>query len=136
MKKYDNYVNSLEVLKKADFNRSPDDEIYRMGIIGQFQFTFELAWKALQEVLQMHAVSLAGSGSPREILKAGYEFGFVEDSETWLLMLKKRNISTHVYNEEEADELVVLIRDSFLPAFLRLSDVLSTKIQELEENWG
>ena len=112
MKKLDNFSNCLSILKNADNN-----EIYRTGIIGQFNLTFELAWRALQETLKLHGVEEAATGSPREILQLGYKVGFVSDSSVWLLMLKKRNTSVHIYNEDEIDEMILLIRDSFLPAF-------------------
>ena len=32
-------------------------------------------------------------------------------------MLKKRNLSVYLYNEAEIDELLILIRDKFIPAF-------------------
>lgn len=47
MKKMDNFLNCLNVLKQADFSLATENEIYRTGIIGQFNLTFELAWKAL-----------------------------------------------------------------------------------------
>ena len=131
MKKYENFINCLTVLKKADFNKAVDDEIYRTGIIAQFNLTFELAWKALQETLRFHSVSEAEIGSPREILKIGFSKGFVSDSEIWLLMLRKRNTSVHIYNENEADELVILIKDSFLKAFEDLAEILNNKNKEI-----
>ncbi|WP_306537831.1 nucleotidyltransferase substrate binding protein [Megasphaera sp.] len=76
MKKLDNFSNCLRILKKADFTRGPADEIYRTGIIGQFNLTFELAWKALQQVLRVHGVFEAETGSPREILQLGYKSAF------------------------------------------------------------
>ena len=133
MKKYDNFVNCLEVLKKADFIKVSEDEIYRTGVIAQFNLTFELAWKALQETLKLHSVSEAVTGSPREILKIGFSKGFVNDSEVWLLMLRKRNSSVHIYDEEEADELIILIKDSFIKAFEDLAKLLEAKLKELEQ---
>ena len=88
MKKLVNFTSCLNVLKKADFAFANDNEIYRTGIIGQFNLTFELAWKALQEVLRTHGVGQAETGSPREILQLAYKHGFVDDSAVWLLMLK------------------------------------------------
>lgn len=111
------------------------NDIYRTGIIGQFNLTFELAWKALQEIMRMHSVEGASTGSPREILQLGYKIGFINDSEVWLLMLKKRNTSVHIYNENEIDEMIMLIRDSFIPAFLVLKDVLVKKLKEAESDW-
>ena len=135
MKKLDNFSNCLTVLKNADFKLADSNEIYRTGVIGQFNLTFELAWKALQEVLKLHGAAGAETGSPREILQLGYKLGFVRDASVWLLMLKKRNTSVHIYNEEEIDEMILLIRDSFIPAFGELEKTLQEKLQEAEEEW-
>ncbi len=135
MKKLDNFSNCLTILGDADFKLAETNDIYRTGIIGQFNLTFELAWKALQEIMKMHGVEEASTGSPREILQLGYKIGFVNDPEIWLLMLKKRNTSVHIYNEDEIDEMIILIRDSFIPAFKVLNGTLIKKLEETESNW-
>ena len=84
MKKLDNFSNCLAILADADFKLAETNDIYRTGIIGQFNLTFELAWKALQEILKMHGVDGSATGSPREILQLGYKTGFLNDSEVWL----------------------------------------------------
>lgn len=136
MKKLDNFINCLTILANADFKMAETNDIYQTGVIGQYNLTFELAWKALQEIMRKHGVEDSYTGSPREILQLGYKFGFINNSETWLLMLKKRNTSDHIYNEEEVDELILLIRDSFIPAFTALKDTLARKLDEAESNWG
>ena len=136
MKKLDNFSNCLDILKKADFEMANNDDIYRTGVIGQFNLTFELAWKALQAVLRLHGAEGAETGSPREILQLGYKLGFVDDAAVWLLMLKKRNTSVHIYDEDEVDEMLLLIRDSFIPAFIRLRDTLKVKADEAENDWN
>ena len=135
MKKLDNFANCLAVLANADFKMAETNDIYRTGIVGQFNLTFELAWKALQEVMRKHSVEEAAAGSPREILQLGYKIGFIDDAETWLLMLKRRNTSVHIYSENEVDELILLIRDSFIPAFTVLKDTLVKKLEEAESGW-
>lgn len=130
MKKLDNFSNCLGVLKNADFEFANDNEIYRTGVIGQFNLTFELAWKALQAILRIHGAEGVEIGSPREILQIGYKLGFVDDSAVWLLMLRKRNTLVHIYNENEIDEMMILIRDSFIPAFLDLEKTLRNKLDE------
>lgn len=47
MKKLDNFSNCLKILKNADFAFAENNDIYWTGIVGQFNLTFELAWKAL-----------------------------------------------------------------------------------------
>ena len=135
MKKLDNFSNSLRVLKDSDYNLANENEIYRTGVIAQFNLTIELAWKALQAVLRAHGAEGAEIGSPREILQLGYKLGFVNDSAVWLLMLKKRNTSVHIYNEQEGDEMILLIRDSFIPAFVALEKTLREKLAEAESDW-
>ena len=135
MNKLDNFANRLNVLKGADFELADEDEIYRTGVIGQFNLTFELAWKALQEVLRLHRVTGSETGSPREILQLGYKLGFVDDAAVWLSMLKKRNTFMHIYNDDEIDEMILLIRDSFTPAFSVLDRVLHEKLDKIEGEW-
>ena len=135
MKKLDNFSNCLNVLKDADYDLANENDIYRTGVIGQFNLTFELAWKALQAVLRAHGAEGAETGSPREILQLGYKLGFVQDSTVWLTMLKKRNTSVHIYDEDEIDEMLLLIRDSFTPAFIELQTTLCEKLNEAEDNW-
>ena len=135
MKKLENFTNSLSILAEADFKLAEENDIYRTGIIGQFNLTFELAWKALQEIMRLHSVEGTATGSPREILQLGYKIGFINDSQVWLLMLKKYNTSVYSYNEDEVDETIVLIHDSFIPAFTDLKDILLKKLEEVESDW-
>lgn len=126
VKKFDAFAKSLAVLSKS--NRETTDEIYRMGIIGQFHLTFELSWKALREILLLHGVSEAASGSPREIIKAGYQFHFLDDENLWLDMLKRRNLTTHIYNEE----LVDLIFGKYIAALENLRDELNQRLESVQ----
>ena len=135
MKKLDNYSSCLDVLRRADFEIAEENEIYRTGIIWQFNLTLELAWKALQEILKLHGAAGAETGSPREILQLGYKLGFLNDSAVWLLMLKKRNVSVHIYNEDDIDEMILLVRDSFIPAFSALEKTLQEKLAEVRADW-
>ena len=130
IKKFDSFVKSLEILKNSSRDESRQNEIYRMGIIGQFNLTFELSWKALRESLIFHGVKEAVSGSPREIIKAAYKFGFINDSEIWLDMMKCRNLSIHIYSDENIiDELVQKIFDKFISAFVVLQDELKNRLK-------
>ena len=83
----------------------------------------------------MHGADGVATGSPREILQLGYKLGFVDDATVWLLMLKKRNTSVHIYNEQEIDEMILLIRDSFIPVFCVLEKTLQRKLEETKEDW-
>lgn len=133
MKKLDNFVSALGELSRSKEAMAKTDAIYRMGVIGQFNFCVELAWKALQQMLRLHGVQGAESGSPRDILKLGFRVGFLNDETIWLTMLKRRNLAVHVYDETEADQLVREIYDAYIPAFQRLEKTLQEKLKEIDE---
>lgn len=132
MKRYDNFCGSLEVLKKSDRKKTAEDEIYRTGVIGQFNLTFELAWKLLQEVLRAHSVAEAQSGSPREIIKLGFKVNFIDNEQDWLIMQRDRNSSVHIYNEKDINEILGHIFDIYIPLFSKFKEKMADKIREAE----
>lgn len=51
-------------------------------------------------------------------------------------MRKKRNVAIYEYSEEDVDALIILIRDSFIPAFEKLLNMLVEKEVEAEsDSW-
>lgn len=121
MKKFDNYVSNLEILRKAD-SENLENEFIISGIIDKFFIQFELSWKVLKELLRYEGKSAAGSGSPREILKAAYEVYDFIDEDIWLDMLKARNDMTHIYDGNAAKTLVNSILHRYIPEFIKLRD--------------
>ena len=131
MKKYESFARGLAVLAQADRELAARNEIYRMGIIWQFNLTFELAWKALKETLELHGVAEAVKGSPKEIFKSAYKLGWLSDEKIWLDMLKKRNIAVHVYDEERAVTVTNVIFTEYISALQELSKELSKRLEGL-----
>ncbi len=116
MKKYDEYCRHLEVLIKAP-NEDLNNEFIISGIIDKFYIQFELGWKVLKELLAYEGNSISSTGSPRAILKAAHTcFDFI-DEEVWLDMLRQRNDTTHIYNEQAAKKLVGNILDLYISTF-------------------
>ena len=93
--------------------------------------TFELAWKVLKEILELHGVAEAVTGSPREIFKSAYKLGWLSDEKIWLDMLKKRNIAVHVYDEERAVTVTNVIFTEYISALQELSKELSKRLEGL-----
>lgn len=52
-----------------------------------------------------------------------------------ILLLSKRNENIHIYDDKAIDELIVMIRDSFIPVFRKLAEILKTKIDEVGEGF-
>ena len=121
MKKFENFVANLEVLKRAK-DEDLTNEFIVSGIIDKFFLQFELSWKVLKELLSYEGRSVAKSGSPREILKAAYATYDYIDEDIWLEMLRARNDMTHIYNGEAARQMVKVILEKYIPVFVEMRE--------------
>lgn len=70
--------------------------IQRDAAIQRFEFTFELAWKALKDFYFEKGVDL---NSPKDVFRHAFASGDIQDEKIWLEMLKDRNLTSHTYNE-------------------------------------
>ncbi len=85
MKKYESFVRCLSVLEQAERNLATPNKIYYMEVITQFNLIFELAWKALKEMLNLYGVTEVATGSPRKIFTAAYKLGWLKNEKTgWI----------------------------------------------------
>ena len=121
MKKFENFVANLEVLKRAK-DEDLTNEFIISGIIDKFFLQFELSWKVLKELLSYEGRSVAKSGSPREILKAAYATYDYIDEDIWLEMLRARNDMTHIYNGDAARQMVKVILEKYIPVFVEMRE--------------
>ncbi len=80
----------------------PKTEWTRDSAIQRFEFTFELAWKAVATVAEAQGVD---ARSPREAFKRAFALGWIHEEDVWLRMLDDRNRTTHTYNEAVAEEI-------------------------------
>lgn len=119
MKKFDNYVSNLRVLSCAEAE-DLQNEFVISGIIDKFFIQFELGWKVLKELLRYEGMSVANTGSPREIIKAAYAVYDYLDEEIWLSMLRARNDMTHIYDGNAAKRMVGQILETYIPEFQKL----------------
>jgi nucleotidyltransferase substrate binding protein (TIGR01987 family) len=104
----------------------PKDPIVQDACIQRFEFTFETAWKAIQEDALLEGVECT---SPRDCFRVGFRLGILgEDEPRWLSMVEDRNRTSHTYDEAVAAE----IYDS-LSAYLTLLSVLRVKLEQRSE---
>ena len=130
MKKYDNYVSNLDVLKRAD-EQKLDNEFVISGIKDKFCLQFDLGRKLLKELLNYEGRAEAATGSPREIIKAAYAVYDFMDETVWLDMLRDRNTSTHIYDGEEVRRLAQRVIDRYIPAFERMRYAIDARYADV-----
>ena len=91
------------------------------GLVQTFQFTFELAWKTLKDLLFYEGYT---ADSPREVFRQSFELGILPDAEQWLVALESRNRLTHTYNQKIAAEAQRLIQTVYAPMLAQLVETL------------
>ena len=80
------------------------------GIVQTYEITFELAWKTLKDFLESKEVI---AQFPRDVIKEAFKNNMIEEGDTWLDMLEKRNLMSHIYDETTAGLALQLIVTSY-----------------------
>ena len=122
--RFSNYINALAQLET--FIDPPAlNEREQQGLIKAFEYTFELAWNTLRDLLRSQGnTSLLGS---RDTLREAFRLGLIDAGETWMQMIQDRNLTSHSYNRATADAIAAQITTSYLPCFQQLRDRLELR---------
>lgn len=99
--------------------------LLRDGVIQRFEFGFELSWKLLRRFLVLFGLERVEQLTNRDLFRLGMEQGLLDDSEIWLLFLRHRNLTSHLYDEETAQRVF-----SSAEPFLRSASDLLRRLEE------
>ena len=125
--RFSNYSRALANLES--FLEPPSlNEREQQGLIKAFEYTFELAWNSLRDLLRSQGdANLLGS---RDTLREAFRLGLVEEGETWMLMIQDRNLTSHTYNRSTAEAIANHIITFYLPCFQQLRSRLEQRLVE------
>ena len=120
IQRFNHFTHAFSQSRKAvDLaQQRPLSELEEQGLIQAFEYTHELAWKTLKDFLESRGVSnLYGS---KDTTREAFKQGLLGNGETWMDMIKSRNLTSHTYNEETAQAIVQAICKSYFPEFNQL----------------
>jgi nucleotidyltransferase substrate binding protein (TIGR01987 family) len=101
-------------------------DVYRSAVIQNFEFSFELCWKFMRRWLEIEDLSeVDRTLTKKDLFRLAHKSGLVDNAEKWFEYLSARNRTSHVYDEDIADEVFMLAKD-FYPDFKKF-------IRELEK---
>jgi len=131
--RFSNYRKALSKLAEvAGMEVEKMSNLEKEGVIQRFEYTHELAWNTLKDFLSYQGVSSIMLGS-RDATREAFAAGLIRKGEKWMEMIKSRNLTSHTYNEDTANEIFAKIISDFLPCFLDLEKVLEQQIKKEEE---
>jgi nucleotidyltransferase substrate binding protein (TIGR01987 family) len=116
-----NYTKALRQLEKFVAKKNLSD-LEQQGLIKAFEYTYELGWNTLKDYLEYQgATDLSGS---RDVIREAFRAKLIDDGETWMDMLKSRNLTSHSYNEDTATEIADAILNRYFAHYTTLEQKL------------
>ena len=115
--RFDNYGKAFHELKESlDLAQTrPLSKLEKQGVIQGFEYTHELAWNFLKDYLELQGhVGLIGS---RDTTREAFKRGLIANGDTWMEMIKSRNLSSHAYDKTTAEQIYSAISSRFFPEF-------------------
>ena len=129
--RFANYNRALSNLSEAvALNRKrPLSELEKQGLIQSFEYTHELAWKVMQDFFVYQGnPEIRGS---RDATRQAFQTNLIEDGDGWMEMIAKKNLTSHTYNKEIAEEIYESIIARFHPLFIvfqqKMNDIKITQ---------
>lgn len=123
IQRFTNYQKALAQLTRF-MQKNELNEMEEQGLIQSFEYTFELAWKTLQDFLEEQGGYLDIKG-PRPVLMRAFQDGYLTNGEKWMEMLKDRNRTVHSYDEDIAHQISKAIILDYYKLFIELNERLS-----------
>lgn len=105
------------------------NELELAGLVQTFEFSFELTWKTLKDLLEFEGFDVA---SPRSVFRTALEAKHLSSvqCETMLEALIKRNLLSHTYDEKNVLVAQALILGSFSPVIGEITQYLEAKCEQ------
>ena len=130
IQRFNNFTRAFAQLKAGVQleEQRPLTRLEEQGLIKAFEFTHELAWNTLKDFLESRGVqNLYGS---RDAIREAFKKGLIENGEIWMNM--SRNLSSHTYDEETAEKIILAIRNTYMCEFEALCIKLDALKRENE----
>ena len=87
----------------SDAEKISDMRTVKDGVVKQFEFTVDLAWKLLQRYLkQIAQVDESEIRTKKDIFRESAKRKIIMDAEKWINYYEARNITSHTYDFDRA----------------------------------
>ena len=101
-------IRVYESISSVETNDVELIQVLKAGVVQNFEFTYELSWKFMKRWIEMNISPTAVDGvTRRELFRHAAENRLITDVEKWMDFNKARNITSHTYDEEKADEVII-----------------------------
>ncbi|WP_341793021.1 MULTISPECIES: HI0074 family nucleotidyltransferase substrate-binding subunit [unclassified Rickettsia] len=107
-------VKAQKVFERFRIDMQTDRD--KAGAIQAFEFCYELSWKMMKRFLLARGIE---TGSPKTAFRSAALEEIIVDPEIWFEFQKKRNLTSHIYEQKVAEEIIEIF------------DLFSTELDKL-----
>ncbi|MCM2353294.1 MAG: nucleotidyltransferase substrate binding protein [Pseudobdellovibrio sp.] len=129
IQRFNNFEKALTQLQAAH-NLSQQrmlNDLEKQGLIQAFEFTHELAWNVLKDYIEYSGgQSLIGS---KDTTREAFQKNLISHGDTWMEMIKSRNLTSHTYNQDTASAIVRNILELYVSCFVEFSQKMKSLIK-------
>ena len=98
-------------------------DIVNEGLIQRFEFTHELAWNVMKDYATFQGVNeIRGS---RDAIRYALQQDLISDS-LWMETINARNLTSHDYNQETANDIADKIKNCYVQLFLDFEEKMKS----------
>ena len=115
LQRFQNFENAYAVFVRRidEYEQFPDKEAYQMALVQGFEIVIELAWKTMKDYLENEGYDVKNG---KQAVRQAFQDELIQDAETWMSALEKRNLTSHTYNPALLQETLDFIHKAFYPA--------------------
>ena len=116
--RFEHFVGAFRQLKKAKELKVEREftELELQGVIQAFEVSQELSWKVMKDFLEEQGkIDLFGS---KNAVKEAFNVGLITNGEVWFDMIRSRNLTSLIYDENEVLAILETILNDYFPVFI------------------
>ncbi|MEX1014720.1 MAG: nucleotidyltransferase substrate binding protein [Candidatus Paceibacterota bacterium] len=126
--RFSNYNKALNKLSQAVTQAGDKglSELEVEGLIQRFEYTYELAWKTLQDFIKQQGYTEING--PGQVLNQAFQMGLINNAQSWRRLKKSRKLTSHTYDSKTAK----IIADAIIKEYYDLFTFLRERLDNLK----
>jgi len=126
------FENALAFAAKVEAKPEGEREFYEFesasaAVIQHFEFSFELCWKTMKRFIEMDIGLEADILTRKDLFRLSAEKQLIGDFHRWVEFQRARNRTSHVYDEEVANEVYGIAKE-FADYMQKFVEVIGQRI--------
>lgn len=110
---------SVEIADSRELSR-----LEKEGLIKTFEYTQELAWLVMKDYLVYQGINnITGL---RDAIREAFAIELISDGNNWIDTIRSRNLTSHTYNEQVAEEIINKTINVYHPLFIQFESKMES----------